>query len=97
MTTYVLDTNVLLADPNSLHRFDEHDVVVPLVVIEELDRKKTLHDEIGRNARTALRMIEEVREQSGCGLREAAPLPSGGTLRIEANHVDVEQIGRAHV
>lgn len=93
MTTYVLDTNVLLADPHSLHRFDEHDVVVPLVVIEELDRKKTLHDEIGRNARTALRMIEEVREQSGSGLRDAAPLPTGGTLRIEANHVDVELPG----
>ncbi len=93
MTAYVLDTNVLLADPHSLHRFDEHDVVVPLVVIEELDRKKTLHDEIGRNARSALRMIEEVRELSGSGLREAAPLPGGGTLRVEANHVDVELPG----
>jgi PhoH-like ATPase len=93
MTTYVLDTNVLLADPHALHRFDEHHVVVPLVVIEELDRKKTLHDEIGRNARTALRMIEEVRAQSPTGLRDAAPLPGGGTLRVEANHVDVELPG----
>jgi len=89
-TSYVLDTNVLLADPNALHRFDEHEVVVPLVVIEELDRKKTLHDEIGRNARTALRMIEEVRERSSSGLREPEPLPNGGSLRIESNHVDVE-------
>jgi PhoH-like ATPase len=88
--TYVLDTNVLLADPHALHRFEEHHVVVPLVVIEELDRKKTLHDEIGRNARTALRLIEEVRERSGSGLREAEPIPSGGTLRIESNFVDVE-------
>ena len=79
--TFVLDTNVLLADPDALHRFDEHDVVVPLVVIEELDGKKTRHDEIGRNARTALRLIEEVRARSSsgaaknraAGTRNAAP------------------------
>lgn len=87
--TYVLDTNILLADPHALHRFDEHDVVVPLVVIEELDGKKTRHDEIGRNARTALRLIEEVRERSDSGLRDAELLPNGGTLRVESNHIDV--------
>jgi PhoH-like ATPase len=87
--TYVLDTCVLLADPNALFRFDEHDVVVPLVVIEELDRKKSALDDVGRNARLALRAIEDLRVQSGRGLREAHPLPSGGTVRIESNHVDV--------
>jgi PhoH-like ATPase len=87
--TYVLDTCVLLADPHALHRFDEHEVVVPLVVIEELDRKKTALDEVGRNARVALRTIEELRVASGGGLREPLPLPSGGTVRIESNHVDV--------
>lgn len=87
--TFVLDTNVLLADPHALHRFDEHHVVVPLVVVEELDGKKTRHDEVGRNARTALRLIEEVRQRSGTGLREPAPLPGGGTMRVESNHVDV--------
>jgi PhoH-like ATPase len=87
--TYVLDTCVLLADPHALHRFDEHEVVVPLVVIEELDRKKTALDEVGRNARVALRTIEELRLASGGGLREPLPLPSGGTVRIESNHVDV--------
>ena len=86
--TYVLDTCVLLADPHALLRFDEHDVVLPLVVIEELDRKKTALDDVGRNARLALRAIEELRVGSASGLREAQPLPSGGTLRIEANHVD---------
>ncbi|MDH3250504.1 MAG: PIN domain-containing protein, partial [Acidimicrobiia bacterium] len=50
-TTYVLDTCVLLADPQSLLRFDEHEVVLPLVVVEELDRKKTRMDEVGANAR----------------------------------------------
>ena len=88
--TFVLDTCVLLADPNALLRFDEHDVVLPLVVIEELDRKKTALDDVGRNARLALRAIEELRVASGGGLREAHRLPGGGTLRIESNHVDVD-------
>jgi PhoH-like ATPase len=87
--SYVLDTCVLLADPNALFRFDEHDVVVPLVVIEELDRKKSALDDVGRNARMALRAIEELRVASGGGLRDAHPLPSGGSVRIESNHVDV--------
>ncbi len=87
--SYVLDTCVLLADPSALLRFDEHEVVIPLVVVEELDRKKTSVDEVGRNARTALRVIEDLRVQSGRGLRDALPLPSGGTVRIESNHVDV--------
>ena len=86
--TYVLDTCVLLADPNALFRFEEHDVVLPLVVIEELDRKKTALDDVGRNARLALRQIEQLRSSSGAGLRDALPLPSGGSVRIEANHVD---------
>jgi PhoH-like ATPase len=89
VTTFVLDTCVLLADPDAVLRFDEHDVVLPLVVIEELDRKKTALDDVGRNARAALRTIETLREASGGGLRDAQPLPSGGTLRIESNHVDV--------
>jgi PhoH-like ATPase len=86
--TYVLDTCVLLADPRALYRFDEHEVVLPLVVIEELDRQKTRLDEVGRNARSALRMVEELRERSDTGLREAVALPSGGSLRVEGNHVD---------
>src|SRR5690606_29945044 len=86
---YVLDTCVLLADPNALHRFDQHDVVIPLVVIEELDRKKTAHSDVGRNARMVLRTIEELRTASGGGLQEPLPLPTGGTVRIESNHVDV--------
>ena len=89
-TSYVLDTCVLLADPRALYRFDEHEVVLPLVVVEELDRNKTRLDEVGRNARTAVRLIEELRERSGSGLREAVALPGGGTLRVEGNHIDTE-------
>ena len=86
--SYVLDTCVLLADPRALYRFDEHEVVLPLVVIEELDRNKVRMDEVGRNARLAVRLIEELRERSDTGLREAVALPGGGTLRVEGNHVD---------
>jgi PhoH-like ATPase len=89
VTAYVLDTCVLLADPSALHRFDEHEVVLPLVVVEELDRHKTRLDEIGRNARASVRLIEEARATSRTGLRDPVALPSGGRLRVEGNHVDV--------
>ena len=88
ITSYVLDTCVLLADPGAIHKFDEHNVVLPLVVVEELDRQKTRMDEVGRNARTALRLIEEMRERSASGLRDPIDLAGGGTLRVEGNHVD---------
>ena len=86
---FVLDTCVLLADPHALDRFEGGDVVVPLVVVEELDRKKSDLDDVGRNARLALRRIEELRAEAGGGLRDPMPRPGGGTLRVEANMVDV--------
>lgn len=85
--TYVLDTCVLLADPHSPLRFDEHDVVLPLVVVEELDRKKTRLDEVGANARSAIRLLEELGASEPGGLSDPVPLPSGGRLRIELNGV----------
>jgi PhoH-like ATPase len=88
MTCYVLDTCVLIADPGALYRFDEHGVVLPLVVVEELDRQKTRMDEVGRNARAAVRLIEGLPAASPSGLREPVTLPGGGTLRVEGNHVD---------
>jgi PhoH-like ATPase len=86
-STFVLDTCVLLADPNSVLRFDEHDVVLPLVVVEELDRKKTRMDEVGANARGAIRLLEELGASSPGGLRDPVTLPGGGTLRIELNGI----------
>ena len=86
-STFVLDTCVLLADPNSLLRFDEHDVVLPLVVVEELDRKKTRMDEVGANARSAIRLLEELGTSSASGMREPVRLPGGGSLRIELNGI----------
>ena len=86
-STYVLDTCVLLADPHSVVKFDEHDVVLPLVVVEELDKQKTRMDEIGANARSAIRLLEELGASRAGGLREPARLPGGGSLRIELNGV----------
>ena len=91
-TTFVLDTCVLLADPHSLLRFDEHSVVVPLIVVEELDRQKTRMDEAGANARRAIRMLEEYGASLPGGMREPLPLPNGGTLRIEPNGITSERL-----
>ncbi len=88
--TYVLDTCVLLADPNCLYRFAEHDVVIPLVVVEELDKQKTRMDEVGANARHAVRVLEELRATNGGTLTDAADLPTGGRVWVETNFVDVE-------
>ncbi len=90
--TYVLDTCVLLADPHSILRFDEHRVVLPLVVIEELDRKKTRLDEVGANARSTIRLLEEWGASRPGGMREPVELPSGGSLRIELNGVVSERL-----
>jgi PhoH-like ATPase len=85
--THVLDTSVLLSDPKAILRFAEHDVVLPVVVITELEGKRH-HAELGFFARSALRLLDDLRIQHG-GLD--APLPigdQGGTLRVELNHTD---------
>jgi PhoH-like ATPase len=85
--TYVLDTSVLLADPGALRRFAEHEVVLPVVVITELEGKRH-HPELGYFARTALRLLDELRVVNG---RLDDPVPvtdQGGTLRVELNHTD---------
>lgn len=84
--TYVLDTSVLLSDPHAILRFDEHEVVLPAVVITELEGKRT-HPELGYFARTALRLLDDMRIEAG-RLDEPVPLDSGGTLRVELNHSD---------
>lgn len=91
-STYVADTCVLLADPASLLQFDEHDVVLPLVVIEELDRMKTRLDEIGANARAAIRLLEDLGASRDGGLKDPVGLPTGGTLRIELNGISSERL-----
>jgi PhoH-like ATPase len=85
--TYVLDTSVLLSDPWAFIRFDEHEVVLPLVVIGELEGKRH-HAELGWFAREALRLLDDLRVTHG---RLDVPVPIGelgGTLRVELNHAD---------
>ena len=85
--TYVLDTSVLLADPNAMTRFEEHEVVLPLVVVTELEAKRH-HPELGYFARQALRLLDDFRVRYG---RLDAPIPVGdvgGTIRVELNHSD---------
>ena len=85
--TYVLDTSVLLSDPRAILRFAEHSVVLPVVVITELEAKRH-HAELGYFARSALRMLDDLRIEHG-RLDDAVPVgDAGGTLRVELNHVD---------
>jgi PhoH-like ATPase len=85
--TYVIDTSVLLADPQALLRFEEHEVVLPIVVLTELESKRN-HPELGWSARTVLRLLERFRVEHG-SLTAALPVNErGGTLRVELNHQD---------
>ena len=86
LRTYVLDTSVLLSDPKALFRFKEQSVVIPIIVINELEKKR--HDpEIGYFARQALRLLDDLRQE-----HERLDFPievgEGGTLRVELNHID---------
>lgn len=85
--THVLDTSVLLSDPKAIFRFAEHDVVLPVVVITELEAKRH-HAELGFFARAALRILDDLRIEHG-QLDQPLPLGTqGGTLRVELNHTD---------
>ncbi|MFM6981118.1 MAG: PIN domain-containing protein, partial [Micrococcales bacterium] len=84
--TFVLDTSVLLSDPRALFRFAEHEGVIPIIVINELEKKR--HDpEIGYFARQALRSLDDLRRE-----HERLDFPievgDGGTLRVELNHIN---------
>jgi len=77
---YILDTNVLLHDPNSLLNFAENNVLIPIEVIEEIDRFKRESSELGQNARTVSRMLDSLRARGR--LSEGVALPNGGHLRV---------------
>ncbi|GAB3305562.1 AAA family ATPase [Epidermidibacterium keratini] len=84
---YVLDTSVLLSDPTALRRFGEHEIVLPVVVISELEAKRH-HPELGWFARESLRTLDDLRAEFG---RLDGPTPitdEGGTVRVELNHID---------
>lgn len=88
---YVLDTNVLLFDSNAILGFGVHDIVIPIVVIEELDRfKKDLND-LGRNARTFSRLVDSLRQEGS--LAEGVRLPQGGLLRVRLPEQEDSKLG----
>jgi len=86
--TYVLDTNVILYSPGAILSFGDNDVVIPEVVLEELDTFKKDKGDLGANARYAARLIDKLRKQGK--LNKGIDLPGGGKLRVEMNHHDTE-------
>ncbi len=86
---YIVDTSVLLSDPQALRYFAEHEAVLPLVVVNELEAKRH-HPELGQAARVVLRFLDDLRVRHG---RLDRPVPvndAGGTVRVELNHTDTE-------
>lgn len=88
--TFVLDTNVLLHNPNAVFAFEQNNVVIPFAVIEEIDNQKKRQDEIGRNAREISRILDGMRATGS--LSEKVRLPNDGTLWIELNHIDTAHL-----
>lgn len=88
---YVLDTNILLHDPYSLFKFEEHDIYIPIVTVEELDNKKSGNTDVNRNARQATRAIAALMEAHGGPLSEGVPLNATGNLctgEMYIQHID---------
>lgn len=85
---YVLDTNVLIQAPYALFCFENNEVILPVVVVEELDDMKKAQGEKGANARAAIRLLEQMRRKGD--LLKGVFLEQGGMFRIEKNFIDVE-------
>ena len=85
---YILDTNILIQSPNAIECFENNDVVLPISVIEELDSLKNVDGEKGANARRAIRILEQYRQQGD--LMSGIPLNNAGTLRVEKNYIHVK-------
>lgn len=85
--TYVLDTNVLLTDPSAIFSFEEHDIVLPFTVLEELDKFKTRQDELGGNAREVSRQLSLLIKTAVGNLKDGLQLPRGGTIRAVSSSV----------
>lgn len=89
--TFVLDTSVLLADPGALYKFAEHEVIIPIAVIGELETKRD-HPELGYFARAALRALDDLRVSHGRLDKALTITPEGGTLSVELNHTDLSTL-----
>ena len=88
--TFVIDTNVLLHDPNAISQFKNNDVVIPMIVLEELDSMKRQSDELGKNARHVLRYIDGLKEKNAGNLHKGVQIESGSTVRV---HVETKGNG----
>jgi len=84
--TYVLDTNVLLSDPDSVHSFEDNDLLIPILVLEELDKHKTRNDDVGRNARQVSRNLDSMRSQGN--FHDGVKTKGGGVIRIVSSGGD---------
>ncbi len=83
MKTFVLDTNVLLHDPEAMMKFEKNEVVIPVTVLEELDKMKRIPGELGRNARCAFRQLDSLHTLGEGDLHKGILLPTGTLIRIE--------------
>lgn len=83
---FVIDTNVLLHDPKSLFAFQDNEVVIPLVVLDELDKVKQGHDEVARHARMVIRSLDKMRALGS--IHDGVDTEDGGLVRVELNHRD---------
>ena len=88
---FILDTNVLLHDPKSLTSFQENDVVIPLVVLDELDKKKSGVDEVARHARMVIRALDEMRVLGN--IHEGIKTAAGGVIKVELDYTDKCPVG----
>lgn len=88
MKTFVLDTNVLLHDPECIAKFPRHQIVIPVTVLEELDKLKRLQNELGRNARAVFRFLDSLQTMGTGNLHSGVKLPNNSIIRIqmEARH-----------
>ncbi len=86
--TYILDTNVILYSPGAIFTFGDNDVIIPEIVLEELDSFKKQKNDLGANARHAARIIDKLRREGK--LNDGVDIPGGGKLRVEMNHYDTE-------
>jgi PhoH-like ATPase len=83
---YIIDTNVMIHDPMFLYNFDDNNIIIPIITIEELDKLKKIGGMVGYHARTVLKELNRVRQYGN--FVDGIALPNGGTIRIEMNHMD---------
>lgn len=87
---YILDTNVIVHDPECFYKFEDNNVIIPITTLEELDNIKNREGMVGYHARMAARELNEFRRLGS--MEKGVPLPNGGMLRVELNHMDMSVI-----